>query len=461
MKNIELFKMASGNLKRRKSRTLLTVLGIVIGTISIVLMVALGLGMQESVNSNFESLSSVNVIEVTKGDNVSSSTRQSEQQQNGNIQDIDIEFFRSIEGVEVVSPGVSTNIKMTAGKFEATVQVIGIDVEMMDSLGFKVTDGRLLTSQDKTGIVFGVNALEAFKEVSLTDGFKSNIQSIERPMKGGLGGFNNEEETPEDFNVNIFTDRINMSLDMKYSPQAGNSYTMADIFRVEGVGILEEGDMTRDRYAYMDIYVLMDMIEDYNNLMGNDTDNGYEKAYVKVYDIDEINRTASIIESNGYSTFTSGSFIDTMKNTIDTLQVALGAIGAVALIVAAIGITNTMIMAIHERRKEIGVMKVIGATIKDIKRLFLIEAGMIGFIGGVIGIGLSVIFSKLLSSSAFNNATNGMGGGRNITSMFSFSIPVWLIIIGMIFTSLVGIISGYIPAKQAMRSSALEAIRTE
>lgn len=477
MSGFDLFKMAVGNLLRRKTRTLLTVLGIVIGTVSIVLMIALGLGMQESVNEQFATQSSVNIIEVTKGDNVSTSTRLSESKENDNLQDLDIEFFESIEGVESVSPIVETNLKIASGKYEGSFSVVGLDVTLMESLGYEVQEGRLLETSDTTNIFFGSSAIENFKEVTTTQtassaGGNDMQRLISQMMKSGGGmrgaggmaptGAEGEDEE-EDYNVDVFSDRMSMSLDTSFSPQSGKTAIESDIYRVYGIGILEEGDMQRDRNIYMELATLMEMIEDSNDAQGQDTDEGYNSAYVKVADMDDVDGVQAIIENYGYSTGSSSSFLETMQGTTETLTIALGAIGAVSLLVAAIGITNTMIMAIHERKKEIGVMKVIGATIKDIKYLFLTEAAMIGFLGGIFGVGVSFAASKILSSSAFSGAATGQGMRNPMSTLTSFNVvlPTWLIVVGLVFTTLVGIFSGYLPAKQAMRSSALEAIRTE
>ena len=139
-----------------------------------------------------------------------------------------------------------------------------------------------------------------------------------------------------------------------------------------------------------------------------------------------------------------------MKETTKMLRTMLGAIGAISLIVAAIGITNTMVMSIYERTREIGVMKVIGASLKDIKRLFLTEAAIIGFMGGIFGMLLSFGASKAVNYFAMKQSSDMLS-----------SIPLWLYLASLAFATLVGVASGYLPAKRAMKLSALTAIKTE
>ena len=131
------------------------------------------------------------------------------------------------------------------------------------------------------------------------------------------------------------------------------------------------------------------------------------------------------------------------------LRLVLGAIGAIAMVGAAISITNTMVMAIYERTKEIGIMKVIGASLKDIKGLFLTEAAFIGFSGGIIGIIVSYGASFLVNFVAQRQG-----------STMQSAIPIWLAL-GVAFSTAVGVIAGYLPAKRAMKLSALMAIKTE
>ena len=142
------------------------------------------------------------------------------------------------------------------------------------------------------------------------------------------------------------------------------------------------------------------------------------------------------------------------------MQIILGGIGGISLLVAAIGITNTMVMSIYERTKEIGVMKVIGAKISDIRNLFLLEAGMIGFFGGLIGVVLSLGISTAMNSAYRSFAENsGMAssGGEAYISIIKPELAIGALVICF----LIGIITGYYPAVRATKLSAIEAIKTE
>ena len=137
------------------------------------------------------------------------------------------------------------------------------------------------------------------------------------------------------------------------------------------------------------------------------------------------------------------------------IQAVLGGIGAISLLVAAIGIANTMMMSIYERTREIGVIKVLGCDLKNIKQMFLMEAGFIGLIGGVVGNIVSIIISVVI-----NKVVTGVGAEAGLSGGISY-IPVWLVLISLGFATLVGMVAGYFPALRAMKLSPLAAIRNE
>ena len=142
------------------------------------------------------------------------------------------------------------------------------------------------------------------------------------------------------------------------------------------------------------------------------------------------------------------------------VQLILGAIGAVSMFVAAFGISNTMVMSVYERTKEIGIMKVLGCDIKDIKNMFLYEAGIIGMFGGVIGITISYIIS-IAANLVAKQVMEKMGDISQGMKVCVSSIPPWLAIAGIVFAIGVGVLAGLSPAKRSVKVSALTAIHNE
>ena len=178
----------------------------------------------------------------------------------------------------------------------------------------------------------------------------------------------------------------------------------------------------------------------------------YSTIDVEVDEMDNVAEIQSQINMMGYETYAASEWISSEMDQMNVIQAVLGGIGAVSLFVAAIGITNTMMMSIYERTKEIGIMKVIGCRIRDIQTLFLMEAGFIGFIGGVVGVGLSyglsIVINNLVAQSDF--------GIDRISR-----IPLWLSLLSIVFAIGIGMLSGLFPSIRAMRLSPLAAIRSE
>ena len=149
-----------------------------------------------------------------------------------------------------------------------------------------------------------------------------------------------------------------------------------------------------------------------------------------------------------------------MQGELGVVQMVLGCLAAISLLVAAIGITNTMIMSIYERTREIGIMKVLGCFISNIRVVFLMEAGMIGLLGGAIGTVISYIISAVMNTLGSDTFANMFGIYTDGSSPISI-IPIWLVLLALAFSTIIGLISGFYPANRAVKISALEAIKNE
>lgn len=458
MNSIDLLVMGLKNLFRRKLRTFLTALGILIGTISIVVMISLGIAMNESMNKNIEQMGDLTFIQVYPKYDEKLAMRGKENK----ITDKDIEKIKNVEGVQAVTPLLTESVKMISGRYSADyIRVTGMDLDAIKNFGYELEQGKFIEEKDRNAIIFGSRAPLKFRDAK-------KKTSSRMGMHGGFGGMENgEEETPE---VDVMKDRILMTFDTSYGDRnRPSNEKRVPPLKMNTVGLLKKKDDYQvDNMVIMDIKALKKLKEDYERKMGqerqtNRDDEGYFELKVKAADYKKVLDVQNELKALGYEAWSMLEYIEPMKKLNQTFQMIFGGIGAIALLVAAIGITNTMIMAIYERRKEIGVMKVIGAQIKDIKRLFLLESGMIGLLGGSLGLGLSYLISWVLNKYVAPmmmeqmNMGMGMGGEQPPMSV----IPVWLALGALGFTALIGLISGYLPARKAMKLSALEAIKNE
>jgi len=435
MNSRDLVAMGLRNLWRRKARTFLTVLGVVIGTASIIVMLSLGIGMQETFMKNLEDMGSLTMIDVRPkwdgwGEEDSGPTKKIA------LDDKAVEAMKKLDYVDGVMPFMNVYVDLIAGRYEAGVSINGIDVDQMDAFDFMTQEGRLPTKFGKNEIVFGQEVGQQFY----------NPKSRSRRW--------------EPVEIDLMDANIKMILNEEYN---GSSKPRGRKLNV--VGILAESNGEYNWNAYMDIDQLTKIKEEVarrnkssnnNDRRRDDDENKFENVKVLVDDIKNVTEVQDQIKEMGLEAWSLSDILENMKQTSAGIQAVLGAIGGVSLFVAALGITNTMIMSIYERTREIGVMKVLGAELKDIKRLFLFEAGLIGLLGGIIGIGLSLGISELMNNIGINFMNGGYGDATSISV-----IPLWLIGLSLVFSMLVGVISGYYPARRAMRLSALEAIRTD
>ena len=183
----------------------------------------------------------------------------------------------------------------------------------------------------------------------------------------------------------------------------------------------------------------------------------YDNLKVVVEDVENLPQVEESIRKAGFDTQSEAGSAEEIKKSNMVVTMILGGIGSVAFIVSAIGIINTMLMSIYERQKEIGVMKVIGASVDDVRSMFLIESGFIGFFGGIVGLIISLIVGLAINSLAANS---GFFGSMNGEASKIIIIPIWLSLVGVGFSSMVGVLAGYIPARRATRLSAIEALRS-
>ena len=218
------------------------------------------------------------------------------------------------------------------------------------------------------------------------------------------------------------------------------------------------------------LYELYQEYDDFNGISSsssaafNPRKINYNHVYVKVTDMKYVDEVETKIKDLGYDTYSMETVRKPMQEQANKMMLILGSLGGISLLVAAMGITNTMIMSIYERTREIGIMKVLGCVVGDIRTVFLMEAGLIGFGGGVIGVILSFIISLVLNVLGGGGLGGMMGGyyygGAEGASQISV-IPIWLVGLALVFSTLIGLVSGFSPANRAVKISALEAIKHE
>jgi putative ABC transport system permease protein len=226
-------------------------------------------------------------------------------------------------------------------------------------------------------------------------------------------------------------------------------------------GILKETGGEADYSVYLPLDQVKAMNEWANGMHINYNKTGYNQVIVKVDDPNKALDIADQITALGFQAITPQSFLKGINNTFLILQIVFGGVGAIALLVAAIGIANTMAMSILERTREIGLMKAVGATNRDVLSIFLGEAAGIGFLGGVGGVVVGWLAAQAINVVAIiylAGQASQQGGAPPSVAVYT---PIWLPIFALVFATFIGMLSGLYPALRAATMIPVDALKYE
>lgn len=452
MKVLDLLKLSISNLKRRKLRTVLTVLGVLIGTASVVTMMSLGIGLDELNREGIEQEGSLKVIEVSVPYTEQNDT--SSKKDPLYIKDETIISLSKLKHVTTVSPVLSVSVIIMQGAYMLNTQVTGVSNEYLDDV--ELGKGHLPTDKKKLEFLYGNYIITRFYN----------------PKKFNRGPGSTQELPKINYDKPMFvifdTDTYN-----KANAGGENAPKPPKKYIVDTAGVVK-GEVNEDDFSnynpysygvYCNIEALKLMLKKvYKNrpIPNQPTTKKGKPLKFLVYDsarvyVDDMNNVMSVreeISDMGFDAYAQMEWIEQNKSTANIIQMVLGGIGAVSLFVASIGIANTMMMSIYERTKEIGIMKVLGCDMNRIRDMFLIESGAIGFIGGLTGVALSFIISTVINALGVAAAATGVEGDIS-------RIPPWLVISAIIFAVIIGMIAGFFPALRAMKLSPLTALRND
>jgi putative ABC transport system permease protein len=392
----ESLKISLDSLKHRKISSALTVLGIVIGIAAIIGLISIGEGLRQSISQQLESFGSDKII-VMQGSDSSFMGFFGE-----TLKEADVKRIESMNGVKST---IGILFKTMPIKYKNEIKstyVLGMHEDKAEEFfsdTFEINDGRYFKKGDSNTMVLG--------SLASKDMFDRDI---------GIGD-------------SIF---IN---DKK--------------FKV--IGILKSvGNSQDDKQVYI-------TLEDLREISGSK--DSLSSIFVKVSDVSSIDEISNSIEKKldreygkgTFSAITSEQLIERIGGIISILSFVLGGIASISLLVAGVGIANTMFTSVLERTKEIGIMKAIGATNYNIIEIFLIESALLGFIGGAVGCVFGIALSQLISIFA----------ATSLPIKFETVVTVDMILMGIGFSIAVGIISGLVPARKASRMQPVDALRYE
>lgn len=435
------------NLSRRKLRTFLTALGIIIGVFLIILIFAFGLGLSKGVDEQMAQWGDLTVIEVYGGrGGMVSMGGGSTSSDAGALNDAAIQKFQEIEGVEVATAFYNAQFPFTIrtknGRYETQwVSVYGISPGALEKFGYEIGTGKTLEEGDKEySIVVGEQFAYNFRDT------KRKRNDTVSPWPDPRTGIVKKP----------FLDPQKEKLFLYSEPQKEGAKPLEVQLNLAGIMKISDARYESRDSVFIDISELKLLQDKYNKLNGikKTSSTTYNQVKVKCFDMEQVAAVQKQIEEMGFGCSSMESYRQSMQEQTNMIQWVLGGIAAVSLLVAAIGGANTMYMSVVERTREIGIMKVIGAKIGNIRTMFLLEAGMIGLFGGAMGVLLSFLaaygINRFAASGVLPIAASSAG---------LLIIPAYLVVGALLFSLFIGVLFGFLPANRAVKISALEAIK--
>ena len=466
MKISDEISLSARNLLRRKGRTALTLVGVVIGTCMVVLMISLGIAQTKTNEEMLQSWGDLTQVQI-----YGYGTMMGSDGKPLYLDDAAIANIKQIPHVAAATPyaqAYNLEGEITAGRngrYTSDIyNLIGIDPTALEPMGFALQSGSWPAN---TPASEKATKLQVLVGSSTGYNFQDSRKSSNSPKRYRYEGQTdaNGKELPPFVDI----DKDKMTLTIKTGE---GSTEKSRSWELEVVGVLEpdgaKGYWTQSGIVLriQDMKMLQKLYNDMTKT--KEESKSYDEVYVKVDDLSNVTDVETAIHELGFTnTYSMNQQREEMQKQVMKSQMIFGGIAAVSLLVAAINIINTMTMAIYERTREIGVMKVLGCELGNIRTMFLLESSTIGFIGGLIGVGISLIASFVLNNlstlgqgldlSGLMGGGYYMGGGGGTISI----IPPWLMLAALVFATLVGLVAGILPANKAVKISALEAIRHE
>jgi putative ABC transport system permease protein len=439
------------NLKRTRGRVVMTALGVAIGTAAVVVLVSLGAGLKRQAERSLISGTGMTQLRVNAPVNFVTDLndpsmprgRDLDTPQWTVIDDRVLAKFRSLEGVVSAQPVESLMVqtKVEYGKLVGHPGIWGVDPQALQAWELSLESG-----------TFDLRRGQAIVGAKVAESFRSP-NSVQGRARGAPGPARDAGAVPD---LQGATLRLRLT---RFTEEGG---AVEKTVRIKVAGVLKASGWRYDHALYIP---MRDAVEWGSWAQGRRREpgrQGYVEVVIDSADPKSLLSVEDEITAMGFAVWSDRQQAEEANAYFATLQAVLGAIGAVALLVAALSIANTMLMAIYERTREIGLMKAVGASNQDVMYVFLAESGGIGLLGGGTGIVLGLLVNAIINLvSRAVVAQQIAGGASDVGTASAAFTPLWLILFAVVFATLVGVLSGAYPANRAANLSPIRALRAE
>ena len=450
MKPQDMTDLALRNLREAMLRNALTTLGVAVGVASLVAMLSLGVGLQQLASKRLSQSGLFDTILVTPKNNFRGMGRpQREIESDKPPRPLNKEARQELEklpNVIEVYPQVRffTEVRFNHRPFGTVVA--GMTESSLDSGAFDGMQGHFFSSPTANEAILQIEFAKDLsdKPASLV-GQELTLRYAERQAvpAAGSDASSDAAEPPEGFSVVPKEMRLKIVGIVETEPAAGyGGYGNARLLMP-----LQTASTLRAA-----------QVNDLRDIVRGSTTNepAYASLSVRTKSPSQVEALEASIKNLGFNAFSLLDASKSLRTFFSVFDLLLGIFGSLALAVATLGIVNTLVMAILERRREIGVLKALGAADTDVQQLFFVEAGVMGFLGGVLGVGFGWLLGR-----AITFGTNVYLKRQNLNPIELSSVPWWLVIAALAFAVLVSLAAGLYPASRAAKLNPVDALRYE
>jgi putative ABC transport system permease protein len=462
MKTRDLTELAARNLREAVLRNSLTTLGIAVGVASLVAMLSLGVGLQELANKKLSKSGLFDAVFVSSKTNQRGMGRStppdpSAPREPAKILDNEArQKIAALQNVVEVYPEIRfpTEIQFEGKPYSTTVA--GIPPSAKAEGAFDGMKGNFFSSQDADEAILQIEfAKDLSTQPDSLIGKNLVLRYAERQPLPAEPNANKSKNAPH--GADAADEITGQSPGFSIVPR---EKTFRIIGIVETEPATSVGSFGRGRLLIPMQVAEVLRVAQANDLRGllrrSSSKQTYDSLTVRVKSPTQVKSVEETIQQMGYGTFSLLDATKSLRLVFAVFDLFLGIFGSLALAVASLGIVNTLVMAILERRREIGILKALGAADRDIRRLFFAEAGVMGLLGGICGVTLG-----WLIGTALTFGTNVYLRQRDLPPIDLSSIPWWMVAGAIVFSIVVSLAAGIYPASRAAKLNPVEALRYE
>ncbi len=459
MKFYDVTELAVRNLRESILRNSLTTVGISVGVASLVAMLSLGIGLQQLANRRLQKSGLFDTVVVTSRRDLRGFNR--EQEENGPapaespaLDDAARQKIQQLPDVAEAFPDIRFVTDLHFDDKPHLTMVSGMPFSARNNDAFDGMQGSFFTSETANEAILQKSFAEELLGRKSKFGEEANVAELAKPLLGKTLTMRYAERT------------ATAPAAGASEGSAGTAYSVVSrevALKIVGVSDLDPDSLRAQARARVfiplklaqELHVMQPSdLRDTTNVVGGNP--AYTSMQVRVNNPKNVQAVEDAIKKMGYNTFSIVDATRSMRQFFAVLDLFLGIFGSLALAVASIGIINTLVMAILERRREIGIMKAIGASDTDVRGLFFAEAGAMGVFGGLLGVALGWTIGRVI-----NVGTNVYLRRQHFPPEQIWFVPWWLVLGAIVFAIVVSLVSGLYPASRAARLDPVQALRYE